>query len=275
MGRYRINSTVRESVSKHAGVEDIVVPFKDRKALNDWLYKYPNLNFYTTIPEPNTLTPDQLNEIITELSSLAAFPNFSILAQSIPSLLFYRDEHHLPVKATNLLINSYCLLDEYVKNYGSREVNITEPISFLIRRAISFANVKKILIKPFSGVQKTNIESIPNQERMKKWFLRPESLFYKEFNQKIILDFSDETNTTRVSKLLDVYDKREWKGYLNDLHPNLPDIDNRFITQDFDDFRFKCSQKCYATKSCQYCPTLYTTWQTLSTNKNKTTNREL
>ncbi len=221
------------------------------------MYKYPDLRFYLSVPAVVN-DYDEMSKRAKELSSFAAFDNFFMQAPTVSSVLYYRDELGLPCIGTSTYVNSYPQLRDYVDAYKMREIIITEPLNFNVPRLRTLTTTyNKIVMKPFCGVDKISYDKITDPQRMHHWFLRPEATKIKDFNRGITLDFSDETNYIRVNKLLDVYDEHLWEGTLNFLHPALPEIDNRFITTEFDLFRLQCDQKCMSKKSCYYCSLVY------------------
>lgn len=132
---------------------------------------------------------------------------------------------------------------------GVSDINCSGPLGFLLPQVKYVLNKlpNKINIRITPNKTQSIEESTPD---LIKFYLRPESLnLYSEFID--ILEFED---FTKQDMFYEIYSTRYFTGHLNQCVYNLNEnIDNKGLTEIWDESRIYCGQKCLQGHPCRRC----------------------
>lgn len=95
---------------------------------------------------------------------------------------------------------------------------------------------------------------IPRAEGICGTYIRPEDV--DEYDKYITTIEFVTDKLEKEATLLEVYQKKEWKGNLNLILTNLKfDVDNRGLPKEFASTRVQCRQNCQRGGTCHFCYT--------------------
>ena len=138
----------------------------------------------------------------------------------------------------------------YLLSLGISQVRVTGEICFDMIKlaAVVHAASAKLRICPNLAQGASHTPSL------KKFFIRPEDIpLYSPFVDIFEFAPSDTEDT-----YFNIYKNKKWFGKLNEIIFDLDnDIDNRFLTTHFGEYRLKCGKRCFKGSSCNLCNSAY------------------
>jgi hypothetical protein len=95
---------------------------------------------------------------------------------------------------------------------------------------------------------------IPREEGICGTYIRPDDVELYDQYITTIEFFAEKLE--KEAALLEIYQKKEWKGNLNLVLTNFKfDVDNRGIPKEFANARIQCRQRCQREGTCHFCYT--------------------
>lgn len=220
---------------------EIMFEYRDRKAIPDYIEKYPDKTFILKCFWQEDIDWQELK-------------NFSILAKSNFLLALNQIDLIQECKEFDIRyylaypINSYDELTA-VLGIGSEYVRLGAPLFF------DLDNVKRVFpeakIRLIPNIAYDDIYTRPNG--VAGTWIRPEDLMMYDSYAEII-EFND-ANTVKEGALIRIYwEDRQWPGDLRMLITNLQySGDNSLIPSEITEARLNCQQKCMSRKNCHIC----------------------
>ena len=109
---------------------------------------------------------------------------------------------------------------------------------------------------------------IPRAEGICGTYVRPDDI--DEYDKYVTTIEFVTDKLEKEATLLEIYQKKEWKGNLNLILTNLKfDVDNRGFPKEFANARVQCRQNCQRGGACHFCYTSMNFSRTLDKNKDK------
>ena len=149
-----------------------------------------------------------------------------------------------------------------IVNMGVSQVLISGPLYFDL---IPVAK-KGIPVRIVANVCFDNY--IPRAEGICGTYVRPDDI--DEYDKYVTTIEFVTDKLEKEATLLEIYQKKEWKGNLNLILTNLKfDVDNRGFPKEFASARVQCRQNCQRGGACHFCYTSMNFSRTLDKNKDK------
>lgn len=221
--------------------DEIVMEYRDRRALPDYAKKYPDAWFVLEVlPD----TPWDFAEI----------KDYSILAKGklILCLPNMRDEKIALLKEANIpffwgfTVTTFWELQSLIKT-GVSQVRIGAPLFFQSDKLKKFNITKRICANI------ANEGYLPNVDGIVGPWMRPEDvdLYDDTFD---IVEFAD-CKEHKEEALYRIYaEQKHWPGPVNMIITNIDtDAYNRVITEEFAEARKNCGQRCLSGGACRIC----------------------
>ena len=229
----------RKNLDSHL-VREIIVPWRSRRKLPDFMAMYPKIRFTLDCPQ------NPLNEEDTKL--LADFAETVPLRFDTPQKaeVFFKNNR----KVTNKF---YC---------AAPAISINDIERYISMGVISVGVAGALLLShddllPFASMVELRCSPILSAEdKLESCFIRPEDIDLYEDVFKMI-DFSHVNNTPIEKTLTKIYFSGEWFFDLEMLGPHMPRANNCLIYNEFGSRRMNCKLACITeNKSCNFCSTV-------------------
>lgn len=226
----------RKNLDSHL-VREIIVPWRSRRKLPDFMAEYPKIRFTLDCPQ------NPLNE--EDRNLLAEFAETVSLRFDTPQKaeVFFKNNK----KITNKF---YCAapamstgdVERYI-SMGVLSVWIAGPLLLSYNVLLPFASRVELRCSPILSAE----------DKLESCFIRPEDIELYEHVIKTI-DFSHVNNTTIEKTLTKIYFNGEWFFDLEMLGPHMPRANNCLIYNEFGKRRMNCKLVCVTeNKSCNFC----------------------
>lgn len=226
----------RKNLDSHL-VREIIVPWRSRRKLPDFIAEYPKIRFTLDCPQ------NPLNENDRKL--LTEFADTVPLRFNRPQTaeVFFKNNPKVTNKfycvAPALSIND---IERYL-SMGVISVWVASALLFSYNDLLSFADKVELRYSPILGANNV----------LESCFIRPEDIDLYENVLKTI-DFSYVNNTTIEKTLTKIYFNGEWFFDLEMLGPGMPKINNCLIYNEFGRRRMNCKWACMEEqKPCNFC----------------------
>lgn len=218
-------------------VREIIVPWRSRRKLPDFMAEYPKIRFTLDCPQ------NPLNE--NDRNLLADFAETVPLRFDIPQKaeVFFKNNR----KVTNKF---YCAapamstndIERYI-SMGVLSVWIAGPLLLSHDILLAFANKVELRCSPILSAE----------NRLESCFIRPEDIdLYEDVFKSI--DFSHVNDSTIEKTLTKIYFNGEWFFDLEMLGPRMPHANNCLIYNEFGRRRMNCKLECITkNKVCNFC----------------------
>lgn len=216
--------------------DEVMVEYKDLGAVYDLLVEVPGKEIVVRISRTDAIEWKKLHELNKICDLTLAIESLTMISMCKGFKFYWA----YPI-TTFYELNSILDLDV-------SQVLIGGPLCF------DLAPIKKkeVPIRMVANVCYENY--IPRKEGICGAYIRPEDV--DEYGKYITtIEFKTDT-LTREETLLELYQKKEWKGNLNLILTNLKyDVDNRGIPKEFASARVQCRQNCQRGGACHFCYT--------------------
>lgn len=223
--------------------DEIVIPYKDRRAIPDYAKKHPKAALTLEVPPQTQWKIDEIKEysILSKgrltlcLPEIGGPQTVELAAAGIPYFWGYT-------------ITTFYELDA-VCECGVSEVRIGAPIFFMIDKLKRFENVKKRVAANIA-----HPGYIPHTKGIVGAWIRPEDV---DLYEGVIdtIEFAD-CDSNKEEALYRIYcEQKQWPGKVNMIISNIDDniAYNRMLPRDFTEMRLNCGQKCLSGSACQAC----------------------
>lgn len=231
----------RKNLDSHL-VREIIVPWRSRRKLPDFMVEYPKIRFTLDCPQ------NPLNE--NDRNLLAEFAEIVPLRFDTPQKaeVFFKNNP----KVTNRF---YCaapaMSTKDIERYISMDVlsvNVAGALLLSHEVLLAFANKVELRCSPILSAA----------DKLESPFIRPEDIDLYEDVFKTI-DFSHVNDTTIEKTLTKIYFNGEWFFDLEMLGPRMPRANNCLIYNEFGRRRMNCKLACVAeNKPCDFCSSVAT-----------------
>lgn len=218
-------------------VREIIVPWRSRRKLPDFMAEYPKIRFTLDCPQ------NPLNE--NDRNLLAEF------AETVPLRFDTPQKAEVFFKNNPKVTNKFCCaapamstndVERYI-SMGVLSVWIAGPLLLSHDILLPFANKIELRCSPILSAE----------DKLESCFIRPEDIDLYEDVFKTI-DFSHVNNSTIEKTLTKIYFNGEWFFDLEMLGPRMPRANNCLIYNEFGRRRMNCKLECITkNKVCNFC----------------------
>lgn len=218
-------------------VREIIVPWRSRRKLPDFIATYPKIIFTIDCPH-NPLNENDRN-LLREYSKTVPLR----FRTPHDAEIFFKNNKRIPNKF-------YCMapalnikdIERYIE-MGVSSVSVMGPLILSHDILLSFANKVELRVCPILSAA----------DKINSCFIRPEDIDLYEDVFKTI-DFSYVNDSIKEKTLTKIYFNGEWFFDLEMLGSHMPRVNNCLIYNGFGQRRLNCEQKCVTQKeNCQFC----------------------
>ena len=233
----------RVNINYRNKADEIIIPYKDRRAIFDYAKKHPKAALTLEVPPQTQWKIDELKEysILSKGRLTLCLPeiNESIIAElkeaGIPYFWGYT-------------VTTFYELDALVE-CGVSQVRIGAPIFFMTDKLKNYGVKKRV------AANIAHPGYLPNTKGVIGAWIRPEDVeLYEDVFDTI--EFLDCPESNKEEALYRIYaEEKNWPGKVNMIISNI-DNDaayNRMLPRDFTEMRLNCGQGCLAGRSCRAC----------------------
>lgn len=221
--------------------DEIIFEFRDRKAIPNYIIKYPNKTIILSCSLINDIDWDELKAFNEQASG-----NFLLEIQDLV-LIPICQQYNLKFYLT-YAITSYDELNTII-NLDSYYVRLGPPLFFDLDNIKTRYPDLKIRMAPNIAYD----DKYKRKHGLYGTWVRPEDIqMYNEYID--VIEFK-ELNPQRERALYRIYiEEREWPGELNMIITNFNhEGENAFITSDITERRLTCRQVCQSHGICSIC----------------------
>lgn len=221
--------------------DEILIEYRDRKAIPDYTKHYPNATITLEIKPEEEWDPQDLKDyyILCKSKFCVCLPNM-------------RDSRLELLKAGNIpffwgyTINTFWEL-QAVTDLGACQARIGAPIFFESDKLKRFSISKRVCANVAHEGYLPNVEGITGS------WIRPEDVetYSDTFD---LLEFADCTDRKEEALYRIYAEDHEWPGRIDTIITNIStEAVNRMVPKEFANRRKNCGQRCASKSPCRIC----------------------
>lgn len=230
--------------------DEIMVDYKDLGAIYDLLVEVPGKEVVLRLSRGDAIEWKKIQQLNKEC-------NLTLALEDLKMISACKDYKYYWAYPVTSFYELNGILD-----MGVSQVLIGGPLCFdlapIVKKGVPIRMVANMCFDSY----------IPREEGICGTYIRPDDV--DEYDKYITTIEFRTDKLEREATLLELYQKKEWKGNLNLILTNLNfDVDNRGIPKEFAAARVQCRQNCQRGGACHFCYTSMNFSRAVDKSKNK------